>query len=799
MKYYALIVSCLVFSIAYSQKCISEFSGKVEDFHDGSAIVGATIYIETLDIYTTTDLNGNFTIKNLCDEKIMVTVSHVGCETKRLDITIQGNTFSKINLEHHIEELNEITVQGHLDKKQTKTSQETLLKTEDLENYSASSLGDAIKQISGVSSLNTGNTIVKPVINGLHSSRVLIVTNGVRLQDQEWGVEHAPNIDINASGSVSVIKGSGALAFGGDAIGGVVVLNPNHIVLKDSLYGKTIVSGQTNGRGYSINSSLSKTYTKGWYINGQASTKRYGDFKAPDYNLTNSGLKSLGFSMNTGFKTFEKGFNIYYSYLNNDIAILESSHIGNIEDLVNAINSPQPLVIKDFSYDIGLPKQDVTHHLIKAGFYKRFKKFGKLEVQYDFQNNNRLEYDLRIGDDRFKPAIDLTLKTHSIKTSLKLDTNIGNTYEFGISANYQNNFANPDTGIRRLIPDYDKYDIGVYAVSDFILNDKTHLDFGIRYDFNQYDTKKFYLKSRWDERGYDADFSNIIIDDLPTQWLTNPKFEYHNFSASAGIAYNLNDSNTLIANYSLSNRAPNPSELFSDGLHHSAARIELGDLRITQETSNRISATYKYQKKLLRIHLDAFYNYINNYIVIEPTGTQQTIRGAFPVWEYKQTNASLFGVDLDVSYQLNEHWGISNKSSIIKGNDISRDRPLIDIPAFKTVNTLNYTNKKWLDFNTELQSVWVLRQNEFPNTNFEAFIPTTNNMVLVDISTPPSAYNIFHLKSDITLSMSQKTNLNIALSINNILNTSYREYLNRLRYFADDLGRNIMLQLKLNY
>lgn len=799
MKYYTLLIVCVVCNLVNAQECTSKLSGKVNDFHDGSSIIGAHLHIKELDIYTTTDLDGGFVFQNLCDGKITITVSHVGCDTKELDVVINGNTQFQINLEHHIEELNEVTIKGHLVKKQSKTSQETLLKTEDLEQFSSGSIGDALKEVSGVSSLNTGSTIVKPIINGLHSSRIVVMTNGVRLQDQEWGIEHAPNIDINTSGSISVIKGSGALAYGGDAIGGVVILNPIPVILKDSLYGKTIVSGQTNGRGFSLSSSLFKTYATGWYINGQATTKYYGDFKTPNYNLTNTGLKSNGFSVRTGYKSFEKGFNIYYSYLNNEIAILRSSHIGNIEDLVRAINTQQPFVVNDFSYNIDVPKQDVTHQLLKADFYKRFKKFGKLEVQYDFQNNQRFEYDLRVGDDRFKPAIDLTLKTHSIKTNLKLDSNIGNTYEIGLSGSYQNNFANPNTGIRRLIPDYDKYDFGVFLLSDLKLNEHVYLDFGVRYDFNKYDAKKFYQISRWEERGYDVDFSNLIIDVLPTQYLTNPVFEYHNISASTGIAYKLNQSSKFIANYSLSNRSPNPSELFSDGLHHSAARIELGDLRITQEKSNRVSASYMYNTSALNLNFEAFYNHINDYILIEPTGTEQTIRGAFPVWEYKQTDASLFGVDLDVHYQYNKHWSASNKSSIIKGHDISRDRPLIDMPSFKTVNALGYSNKKWWHFNSEFQSELVLRQNEFPNNNFEVFIPTTGQLELLDISTPPPTYHLLHFKSDITLSMSQKTNLNIGLRITNILNTSYREYLNRLRYFADDLGRNFMLQLKLNY
>ena len=800
MKYFLMLVAFGTINLVYTQECTSTFFGRVIDFHNGTPITNAVVYIKTLNTYGTTDNTGKFSFKNLCDGTITIAVSHLACETKHLELDIKGNTFYEVNLEHHIEELSEVKIDGIGKSKSTQTAQETVLKTDAIERFSAFSLGDALKQISGVSTINTGNAIVKPVINGLHSSRIVIITNGVRLQDQEWGIEHAPNIDLNSAGSVNVIKGANALVYGGDAIGGVIILKPQAVRLKDSLYGKTIVSGQTNGRGYSLNSSLTKTYKTGWFVDAQASMKRFGDFISPNYSLTNTGLNSKGFSINSGFKTFEQGFNVYYSFLNNEIAILRSSHIGNIEDLVNAINSKNPQVIEAFSYDINSPNQDVKHQIIKANFFKRFKKFGKLDLQYDFQNNHRFEYDIRRGDNNNKPAIDLTLKTHSLKTNLKIDSkNHQVVYEFGLNAVYQTNFPNPNTEVKRLIPDYDRFDFGAFATSNFKLNTQTIIDFGIRYDFNTIDAKKFYETSRWIERGYDIDFENFVMEDRGTQLLTNPVFDFHNVSASAGIAYKMTDNNSFIANYGLSNRAPNPSELFSDGLHHSAARIELGNLRMKQETSNRFSGTYQYQANLFSLNIEAFYNHINNYIFIEPTGVEHTIRGAFPVWSYNQTNAALYGIDLSANYNLSKQWLITNKSSFIKGRDLNKKQALIDMPSFKTVTVLDYTNEKWLHFKSNITSELVLRQNDFPNNNFDVFIPTSQEMVEVDISSTPPTYNLLHFQSEIALNLTTKTKLTVGFNVTNILNTPYRENLNRLRYFADDLGRNFMLQLKLNY
>ncbi|WGH76187.1 TonB-dependent receptor [Tenacibaculum tangerinum] len=794
-----IFILLLSFSTVESQNCEYTFSGLVEDFHDKSPIIGATVFIKNQNKYAVTNSEGKFSIPNVCSGNSTIEVSHVACEPQTFELNVSSNIFKIIDLEHHEEELKEIHIKGATGLK-TKTAQETLLKTKTLEKFSGGSLGDAIKSISGVSSINTGNNIVKPVINGLNGSRVLISFNNVRLHDQEWGVEHAPNIDVNAAQSISVIKGANALQYGGDAIGGVVIINPTKSSIeKDTLYGKSIISQQTNGRLFSVMTSLNKSYQSGWYVNGQASFKRAGDFEAANYNLTNTGINQKAFTINTGYRKFEKGFEAFYSYLSNEIGILSASHFGNVSDLVTAIESDKPSIIRDFSYDINNPKQDVTHQLLKTNFYKRFKGFGMLSLQYDYQVNHRLEFDRRIGDNANLQAVDLKLKTHSFKTDLKLDSNLDRIYKVGIHGFYENNFSDPITKVRRLIPDYDRFNFGVYSIANFKF-DTFMFSGGLRYDVEHINAKKFYQQSRWYNLNYQDDFSDIIIDpDVSgSQLLTNPKFTYHNISASLGLTYNVNRQNTFTVNYGLANRAPNPSELFSDGLHHSAARIELGDLRIKTETSNRFSASYKFNNEKLNLGVETFYNHIKDFIYIEPSGQETTNRGAFPVWSYKQVNAQLFGIDTDIQYEINNNFSVSNKSSLLKGRDLSGNRPLLDIPPFKTTTSLVFKKENWNHFFASIESEFNARQNEYPNNNFNVFLPTLNESVLVDISTPPPAYHLLNFSSGFEFKLS-KVHLNVNVFVDNVLNESYRNYLNRLRFFADDLGRNFKIQLKINY
>lgn len=794
----AILCMVLLPSFSSGQQCTNTLRGVVIDFHDKTPLVGATIQVYGTNKVVLSDFNGEYKIEGLCNGVIEIEVSHPECNSQFITQEIQGDTFKRITLEHHLEELNEVKVVGDLNVDKTNSAQEASLKIETLERHSSGSLGDALKQISGVSALSTGSKIVKPVIQGLNGSRILILNNGVRMQDMEWGDEHAPNIDLNSAGSISVIKGAAALQYGGDAIGGVIVLDQASIPAKDSLYGKTLLNSATNGRGGNVTSELTKSYENGWFIKGQGSYKRFGDSEAPDYVLSNTGISEIGASLSFGKHLFKWGWDGYYSFFKANIGILRASHIGNIDDLINAINSQQPFVINDFTYAINPPRQDVTHHLGKLKYYRRFQGLGKWNVQYDYQLNQRLEYDIRIGDRRDRASLDLELTTHTLTTDFKIDAKSNYNINSGLLFRYQNNFANPDTGVRRLIPDYDKYDFGAFITGEYYVSSSLLLDAGFRYDFNRIDAKKFYQTSRWEERGYDMDFQNFVIDNLGNQLLTNPVFTYHNSSATAGLKYNLGVNSELRFNYALSQRAPNPSELFSDGLHHSAARIELGDLRIKSETSHKIALSLQRKSTNFGYALSPFINTINNFILLEPTGVEFTIRGAFPVWEYRQTNARLVGFDASIYSQWTQNWRSDHRFSLVKGKDMDLDAALINIPAANVNNSLTYYNRKWNDFRISLESLYVFRQNEFPN-DITVVSPELNEEVLLKINTAPDAYHLMGIDSEMRFDLSPKNALTVGLVVNNVMNTKYREYLNRQRYFADDLGRNFLVRLKYNY
>ncbi|WP_062053672.1 TonB-dependent receptor [Aquimarina longa] len=795
-RYTWLAVFLLGINLLSAQECDHILSGRVIDFHDGVPLEGATITFNNRTIVT--NATGRYYIEDLCATAYAFTISHEKCNSQVITLDVAKISSKDFYLEHHLNELSEVKVAGATTNKTT-SAQEEAIDSDIIEKYSSGSLGDALKEITGVSSLNTGATIVKPVIQGLSGSRVLIMNNGVRMQDMEWGDEHAPNIDINTAGNVTVVKGASALRYGGDAIGGVIILEPIKAPVKDTLFGKTIATGGVNGRGGSISSELIKGYKNGWFFKAQGTIKRFGDVEAPDYVLSNTGVFEKGASLSFGVNKFTHGWDIYYSFFNNEIGVLAASHVGSIDDLINAINSQQPAIIRDFTYKIDNPKQEVTHHLGRLRYFKRFEELGKWSTQYDFQYNKRFEFDIRRTEALSKQAsIDLELKTHTITSGFSFDSNPEFLWDVGAVLRYQNNFANPNTGVRRLIPDYDKHDVGIFITGEHDVTSSIIIDGGVRYDYNRMDAKKFYLKSRWEERKYESDFSDFIIEDFNTQWLTNPVFEYHNISATVGAQYTYKEDYEFRFNYAMAQRAPNPSELFSDGLHHSAARIELGDLGIDQETSHKISIVAKKETEKWGWEIAPYANLINDYILLEPVDVQLSIRGAFPVWEYRQTNVNILGLDAKLYTNWHHNWSTNHSFSIVKGKENKNNTSLITIPAPNFNNRITYKNKTWYGFNVSLENQYFFRQNEYPS-NISVFSPQQEKDVLLEINTPPSAYNLLNADTSMEFSLGEKNKLKVGLAIKNIFNIKYRNYLNRQRYFADDMGRNFLLRLSINY
>lgn len=802
MKTYLTGLGLLMLSILSAQNCNITFEGQIIDFHDNQALPEAKIYIKGINQTRITDENGYFVIQDLCPGEYEVEVTHNACEPLFEKIDLTDSTEVTWFLEHHIIQLENIETKGQQNRA-VSTQDETHIHRDEINKNSIETLGYLLKSVSGVSGLETGNNIIKPMIHGMHSSRIIMMNQGVRQEDMEWGVEHAPNLDLNAFEDIRIIKGASALRYGGDAIGGIVLTELPRLLKQDSLRGQVSVTGISNGKGGNINAFVQKGFSSPWSFQTQASLKKHGDYQAPDYNLSNTGSDQKAFTTEVGYGDFKQNFRFSYSYFETNLGIMKASHLGNLNDLANAINATNPSVVDDFSYKIDKPYQHIQHHLAKIKWEKRFQNFGKIEAQYALQFNKRQEFDVRTGEVTDLPSMDVELTTHSAEVYLLLDKIAHFQLEIGIDYSFQQNYSDPLTQNKRLIPDFDKYKAGSFVSANYRPNRHWQLQSGLRYDYMFMNTKKYYYKRYWQDMGYDQNHAAQIIGNYGNEWLTHFKLNYHNLSGSFGASYSPNNDIELAINYAYANRAPNPSELFSEGLHHSAVSIELGDVDLAPEKAHKLSFNYRHHIPVfsgIQWNVLAYYNHILDYIYQIPTGATYTIRGAFPVWQYKQINADISGFDIDVEVDFTPRLNWKNQWSYVYANDKTHNIPLIQMPPMEWQQEISYQWPTDAQPYVSLGTQWVAYQNRFADYNFSLNVLENGQEVtkLVDISTPPSSYFLMQIKTGFSLDFFKRP-LQLNAKVSNVLNTSYRNYLNRFRYYADEMGRQFQLQLIYNF
>ena len=788
----------LATSFVFSQECSLTIDGKILDIEENAPLEAAVIQVLGTRLTAVSDANGMFVLPNQCKGKLTLKISHLNCKPVFREIDLDKSSSFNFLLEHRVENLDEVVVSKLRVHEHSATSKLHALSELQKDRFSSKGLAGALEQISGVTVLSTGNSIGKPVIHGMFGSRVGVVYDDVMLENQQWGQDHAPNVDLNTFENIRLIKGAGTLKYG-TTPGGVVILESILPKRVDSLYGKTILSGMYNGRGYSAISNWVKSYKSGAYIKLQGTFKRNGDFTAPNYNLTNTGNKENNFSVLLGKNGLQHKWKAFFSYFDTDIAILKSAHIGNVKDLLRAIESDVPLVIDPLKSDIGYPKQANNHYTANIEYTNTNFANGELHLKYSWQRNNRKEFDTRRGSRKNTPSLNMELNTHNVLSNYEWNTRFGD-FDSGVFFQVQDNYSNPETEIRRLIPDYLKTKLGSYFTATFDNTKDFIFEFGARYEYHNNEVQKFYRDSRWNLKNYEAPFRKYVVKEEASQKLVKRTLTFNTFSFNAGVRHSLSPSYSLNVNYNHTQRAPNIAEMFSDGLHHSLASIEYGNPFLEKETTHK--AVIDFEKKVgdFQFAITPFITLgKNNYVIIEPTGVENTIRGAFPVWEYTAVSALFKGIDLDFSYAFNANTQFRNTTSWVEATNTKTDLPLVNIPPLTMNNQLQFSLPNWKSFFVLLNSNIVFRQNRYPNNNFPQAVVENGQIVTktVDISTPPNGYHDLGLELNWGPYPLRSSKVSVSLILDNVLDASYRNYLNRLRFYSDEIGRNISLQIKL--
>lgn len=790
---YSLLLIFCGLAMTNAQKTYT-VEGTVQDFHDKTMLENSVVKIG--EFTAKTDKKGKFSFNKIPAGTYQLIAKHPACDDYTENVKIDKDLHLAITLEHHIGEIETVNLHGN-HKTKGSVIMKTLDKTE-IERNSTENLGNLLSKMSGVTALKTGNNISKPVIHGLYGSRVSILNNGVKMAEQEWGVEHAPNVDVNDFEHVDVVTGASALKYGNEGVGGVVVLEPAILPKKDTVMGSVRLSGISNGKGGELGANVAKVWEDQWFVKAGGSYKKTGDQYVPHHTLQNTGMDFNSFNFSFGKHSFLQGFDVSYSGTNQEFGIYKGAHLASPEDFYNAVNFGQPFYLDNFTYDIDNPKQEVAHHIAKLSAYRRFADFGKLTFQYSFQLNRRKEYDIRRGELSNVPSMDLRLITHSASLVHLIERSDW-SLESGISGSFQDNFPNPATKARRLIPDYYRYDAGAFSVFKYRFNSKLNAEAALRYDFSRYDAYKYYDSDKWNDNYADI-FPEFFVSESGSRILTRPILDYHNFSANVGLDYKPIQNFEVKLNLSRADRTPNAAELFSDGLHHSAAVMEEGNLNIKKETVYNVNLSLAGHFDLLKgLHIEAnpYLMVSDNFVNQIPTSVLNTNRGVFPVWTYQQIKARIYGLDADAELNILDNLKWKSGFSILRGDDLSNDEPLILMMPAKLRNSIELNLNKPKNFYVSLENENTFKQNRFPIRNLPVtFIKDgVEYNEIVDFSSTPAAYTLFNASIGADLFK----NLNFNFRINNLFNTEYREYLNRLRYYMFEPGRNFVVTLKYNF
>jgi iron complex outermembrane receptor protein len=287
------------------------------------------------------------------------------------------------------------------------------------------------------------------------------------------------------------------------------------------------------------------------------------------------------------------------------------------------------------------------------------------------------------------------------------------------------------------------------------------------------------------EGGLRFDIRSIQTARYINNELQQADLNYQNFSAFFGGLFQLSPTLSLSSNLGSAWRPPNVNELFSQGLHHGAAAIEIGDPNLNSEKSFKWVNELGYNFKKLSLEITGYANQIQNYIYINPTGEKVvSLRGTFNVYEYLQATAFFYGFDFAGSYQFTDNLSGYAKGSIIRAKNTDENNYFPFIPSDRMDWGIAYNFGKNANSQTNkltLSNILVAKQRREPD---------------FDIAAAPPAYALFNLAYQRGIDL-KGNKLNLGLQVHNLFNTSYKEYMNRFRYFTDDIGQNFLL--KINY
>jgi len=723
-------------------KATNKISGKITD-NNNKPLPGATVYIVSLDKGTVTDKNGEYSLTNLPNGKFKVQVSFIGYSTQIKTINIvENDVVLDLKLSPEIIQTQEVVVSGgYLNTQHENSVKIATMNSKSITLSGSPNVMDALTKVPGVDMISKGMGVTKPVIRGLSMQNILVLNNGFRIENYQFGEEHPLGIDMNGIEKVEIIKGPASLLYGSDAIGGVLNFIKEKSAPTNEILGNYHMQLFSNTLG--MNNSLGVKGASDKFFGGiRFSQKSHADYlQGGGQYVPNTRFNELTLNANGGYTGKIGSFKIDYDYFKQNLGMA-------VEPSVNLISS------RDRKNKVWY--QDLTHQMVSSQNNLYFGAY-KLSINASFQDALR-----KLQTTLDEPFIEMDLKTITYESKLYFPMQENMDLIVGIQGMNQEN-KNLNNRPSQFLPDAKIGNIGVLSLFQYKFINNLKLQTGLRYDI--YKTESFALGE-----------TNDIYYHAPI----NEQFS--NINGSIGATWSPTKKMLYRINLAKAYRVPNLFELTANGIHD--GKIETGNANLSPQNSYEADVSTHFHSNWGIIDLAAFYNDIENYIYSAPTAQKST--EGFPIYQVTQANAKLYGGEAGIHLHPQSLPWLHFKTtySMVIGQQTNGDY-LPFIPANKLHYEIGFKRKK-LGF---------LHQSEFKISALSAF--AQNNPAPAEDKS--SAYTLVNLNLSSNFYIA-KQSVEFSILANNLFDVKYIDHLStlgELGYYNP--GRNISFSLKIPF
>jgi len=653
-----------------------------------------------------------------------------------------------------------------------------VLRGEDKDRRQATSLGKTLDHLSGVDSIGAGPQSGKPVLRGFSGNRVRVLSNGVRLDHQQFGVRHPPNIDPFMAERIEVVRGASSILYGSGALGGAINVLPTRP--PSTVAGNTTASGRT----------LLEYQTGYDQITGAAKAQAaYGRFGVAANFV---GRHSGGLETPPGDEALDTGdpndplvtgnvpFTDYRQF-NGDLNLGYMTDMGQVVLRYEAYRDQHNFLVPDPPPPDGDPLQP-------GGVGQTLENdtvqlMADLEVADKLTLRPRVTFasNLRVSN----PGPPEPLPREFLPDAKAIDIRRNNwtgrlvgehgPILAGLTGRVGMEVVRVDQesrGSTALTPGGDIWNVAAFAYEERQFGDLT-LTGGARLDYRRVAAKPG--KTR-DTAGLPAD------DDLLTNTYVTP-------TASLGASYALTNRLTLASNVARGFRAPNLFELYADGVHGGVAAVQRGDPTLDPETSISADAQIRWQSDWLTAKATGYVNEISDYIF--PAGTGQSTAQGVPIFQVSQQDARIYGADLTLDSTPQPWLNLRGTFGYVDGElDDGTQVPLL--PPLKLRGEVTFQQDRLDVFRDAAITLGV----RYADSQQSAGV--TEPFGQFDSPPPPfgtastDAYTLFDVSLGARIA---RTGTRLDVGVQNLFDTEHRDFLDTYKNITLGPGRNVSLRL----